>query len=210
MDIVPNQSGWYRVVLAAKLAANEVSQRAEQHARQAKADRRQAMAGRHNDPTKGVQAIMKALRSPPPVRLAFVQDGETPTASPERVDELATKAWQAIYSGNIPKAQREARAAQFVSKYADHIGQWECEPLPPFTEAMITASFSSMGVSAPGPDGWHATDLQLVSGKAALWMARLFNLIELNGVWPTQLLLSRSLFFSKTPGGRWTPSNTGS
>ena len=60
--------------------------------------------------------------------------------------------------------------------------------IPPFDGNMVYEQLQKLKSSAPGADAWQAHELKCLGKRSLLNLAKLYNAIELHGIWPTCLL----------------------
>ncbi|CAE7832127.1 unnamed protein product [Symbiodinium sp. CCMP2592] len=59
---------------------------------------------------------------------------------------------------------------------------------PPFNEDIVYEHLHKLKISAPGADAWQVHELKCLGKRSLHNLAKLYNAIELHGIWPTCLL----------------------
>ena len=140
---------------------------------------------------KGIKNLSKAISGPRAKPLTCVQrDRDTSdggkvgqmTADPREVDAVVKRAWKAIYDGM--QGCITPAVAKFLSKYNDFIARHSEMVVQPLDALATYESFQRIKESAAALDGWHPTELSLMSLQACGYIAIMLNDIEGGAPWP--------------------------
>ncbi len=121
----------------------------------------------------------------------------TIATDPREIDTILHTVWEKITWGNF--VDPLADAAAFIAKYKEHIFR-----SPEFEISDITVEDFRLQCqfdlnSAPGLDGWSASDLELLSDGAYQLLVDLLNSIEKGPPWPKAMLATRAVCRSHNP-----------
>ena len=195
--IVPHQSAWFRIDLAAKMSIKHIDVLAKTAISQRRAQRVKELSEKNNGP-QGLTHILRALRDSAPGRLGFLKSEAGIVVDPVLVDQAARHAWDTVYRGLLPVESHWSHAAAFMHKHAHLIPQQEPAPLSPLTVERVLHEFRTFRPSASGPDGWGQADLSHMSPNAAHYLCAMYGLIEQGVPWPEQLAQAKAVFLAKS------------
>ena len=84
----------------------------------------------------------------------------TLTAIPKIIDGVITRAWQAIYEGNVDDVDRMVES--FMAKYKKTLLNQEEHQMNDLSIQEVFDGLTGGGKTAGGMDGWQPTELALV------------------------------------------------
>ena len=116
--------------------------------------------------------------------------------NPREVDQIARRAWKAIYDGNFENL--DINAEIFMKQYDKHIFTMERPfKVDPITADEVAQACKNAKASVAGLDNWEPAEFAMLNEDAYAWIAALLNSIEDGFGWPDGTEHARAAYLSK-------------
>ena len=164
---------------------------------------------RMENKTTGIRAMSCAISATPPKPLLHAKrdkmgpNGQkvgTITTCPIEVDQIATRAWNGIYYGNVADLAKAAK--DFIAKYGlikDAIFSAPEVKLEPITGKGLMWTCTHTKMTTAGLDNWEPAELGMLSLSLFDWLAELLNLVKDGCPWPDGLEHAKAAYLAKNP-----------
>ena len=118
------------------------------------------------------------------------------TCDPHEVDDIAIRAWAAIYKGNTTNTNQLRH--DYFRRYAPHIFTATPTDIGRLTGPQLKATCLPAAHSTAGLDHFTPEDFTHISDLTFDWLAYLLNLVEDGLPWPADLCTGKAAYLSKT------------
>jgi len=123
---------------------------------------------------------------------------------PHELDEVLRFVGKTIFDGNHKDLKKDAK--HFMKNYGDKAHESVPFQVGDIHWKELAETCRNGQDSAPGLDGWHASDLKFLSDQCFIYLAIMYNNIEGGASWPKDMLITRGVFLSKDPNKTEDPN----
>ena len=120
------------------------------------------------------------------------------------LDEVLRFVGKAIFDGNHKDLKKDAN--NFMRNYGDKAHKGAPFQVRDIDWKELADTCRTGQDSAPGLDGWHASDLKFLSDQCFVYLAIMYNNIENGAPWPNDMHITRGVFLSKDPNKTEDPN----